>query len=131
MYKRQAFEPAAKPQRYLGDNEKSTLILLSDTAGARFRLTFGGHDSVRMPLIVDAAEFIGVKSSKARGKRLTPYTLQEVEEIEPREGVEAEAPEAPEADTTDAEETFEERSDEVIRDEINGQQRIELPSDEE
>ncbi len=129
--KRFAFEPAAKPQRYLGDNEKSTLILLSDTAGARFRLTFGGHDSVRMPLIVDAAEFIGVKSSKARGKRLTTYTLQEVEEIEPREGVEAEAPEAPEADTTDAEETFEERSDEVIRDEINGQQRIELPSDEE
>ena len=129
--KRFAFEPAAKPQRYLGDKEKSTLILLSDTAGARFRLTFGGHDSVRMPLIVDAAEFIGVKSSKARGKRLTTYTLQEVEEIEPREGVEAEAPEAPEADTTDAEETFEERSDEVIRDEINGQQRIELPSDEE
>lgn len=129
--KRFAFEPAAKPQRYLGDNEKSTLILLSDTAGARFKLTFGGHDSVRMPLIVDAAEFIGVKSSKARGKRLTTFTLQEVEEIEPREGVEAEAPEVPEADTTDAEETFEERSDEVIRDEINGQQRIELPSDEE
>jgi len=128
--KRFAFEPAAKPQRYLGDNEQSTLILLSDTAGARFKLTFGGHDSVRTPQIVDAAEFIGVKSAKARGKRLTTYTLEAVEEIEPREGVEAETPERPAPESDIIEEVFEERSDEVVRDEINGQQRIQLSPDE-
>ncbi len=69
--KRFPFEPSAKHQRFIGENEASTMILLTDTPGARFRVTFGGNDSYREPIEIDAAEFIGVKSFKAKGKRLT------------------------------------------------------------
>ena len=38
--KRFEFEPSTRHLRYLGENEKSSLILLSDTPGARFRVSF-------------------------------------------------------------------------------------------
>ncbi|MDE7376244.1 MAG: DNA gyrase/topoisomerase IV subunit A, partial [Muribaculaceae bacterium] len=103
--KRFAFEPTAKPQRYLGDNEKSTLILLSDTPGARFRLTFGVPDAFREPIEVDATDFIGVKSLKARGKRLTMWTLANVEEIDPRPDAAEEIDETSDPDLPDAPQT--------------------------
>lgn len=127
--KRFAFEPTVKPQRYLGDNEKSTLILLSDTPGARFRLTFGVPDAFREPVEVDATEFIGVKSLKARGKRLTMWTMANVEEIEPCPDATEEADEVPsDSDTPidpEPDDTLEpDRSNEDIRDELTGQQRL-------
>ena len=122
--KRFTFEPSARPQRFVGDDERSTLILLSDTPGARFSLTFGGHDSFREPMTVDAVDFIGVKSFKARGKRLTTWEIGDITEIEPREMPE---PELPEDETTAEDEDSlvePDRSDDEIRDEINGQERL-------
>ena len=83
--KRFTFEPSAKLQRYLGENAKSSLILLTDEQGARFEVKFGGADEFREPLIIDAIDFIAVKSFKAKGKRVTTYTIDSVTEIEPRE----------------------------------------------
>ncbi|MCC8112511.1 MAG: DNA gyrase/topoisomerase IV subunit A [Bacteroidales bacterium] len=123
--KRFKLEPSVKPQRYLGENEKSSLILLTDTLGARFRLTFGKPDDFREPMEIDAWEFIGEKSSKARGKRLTTWALANVEEIEPSQ-IE-EMPAAPEADLSDdnAEDgDTPDISDEDLRDQINGQQKL-------
>jgi topoisomerase-4 subunit A len=115
-------------QRYLGENPKSTLIALSDNAGARFQLTFGGADDYREPLIVDAAEFIAVKSFKAKGKRLTTFNLASVTELEPRELTpdEEDLPiDEGETDNEADDEPIEpDRSDDEVRDEINGQQRI-------
>ncbi len=88
--KRFTFEPSVKKQRYLGENPASRLIVLSDAAGARFRIAFGGADSHREPLELDAAEFIAVKSFKAKGKRLTSFTLGEITELEPNPEVPAE-----------------------------------------
>ncbi|MCM1022157.1 MAG: DNA gyrase/topoisomerase IV subunit A [Muribaculum sp.] len=126
--KRFEFEPSAKRTRFIGENGASSLILLSDTAGCRLKVTFGGSDSFREPQIVDAAEFIAVKSSKARGKRLTTFIIESVEEIEPNpeQSVEEEASEIinPETTETDTGETAVEQSDDEVRDEINGQQRI-------
>ena len=34
-------------------------------------------------LIVEASDFVGVKSFKAKGKRLTTYTVGEIMELEP------------------------------------------------
>lgn len=70
-------------------------------------------------------DFIAVKSLKARGKRLTTYTVDKVEELEPREveDVEEDDTEAILPDEEPATES-EERSDDEVRDEINGQQRI-------
>ena len=89
--KRFTFEDNAKRQRYVGDDEKSTLILLTDNENPRFEVRFGGADAHRQPLEIDADEFIGVKSFKARGKRLTTFELGEVVELEPEVEEEAEA----------------------------------------
>lgn len=124
--KRFTFEPTAKRQRYLGENEKSTLIVLTDALGARFEVKFGGGDAFREPIIIDAMDFIAVKSLKAKGKRLTNYVIDSVTELEPREVVEEEAPSEDDTDSNDANQTPEEpeKSDDEVRDEINGQQRI-------
>ncbi|MBD5250884.1 MAG: DNA gyrase/topoisomerase IV subunit A [Barnesiella sp.] len=128
--KRFTFESAARPQRFLGDNEKSSLILLSDAPGARILLTFGGDDAFRGTLEVIASEFVAVKSFKAKGKRLTTFTLESVTELEPVAIEEPEDVEAVEADDTVADEGEDdpniepERSDDEVRDELTGQQRL-------
>ncbi len=121
--KRFRFEASAKRQRYLTDSERSTLIALSDNRGARFRVTFAGGDEFREPLEVDAEEFIGLKSFKARGKRLTTYTIGEVEELEPKEMPVEETP-AVENIAEEPASDFVEQSDDEIRDELTGQQRL-------
>ena len=123
--KRFHFEPSPRKQRYLGENEASSLIALSNNAGAMFRVTFGAPDDFRDPLTVDAEEFIGVKSFKARGKRLTTYTIAAVEELEPKEMPDsaAEAVEDIENATETVPET-EDSSDDEVRDELTGQQRL-------
>ncbi len=125
--KRFTFEPTAKKQRFLGENEKSSLIILSDALGARVEVKFGGGDEFRGSMVIDAVEFIGVKSFKAKGKRISNYTIDSIVEIEPRE---VEITEGTEPDNIDSGEVSEdemiepERSDDEVRDEINGQQRI-------
>ena len=123
--KRFTFEPTNKRQRFLGENENSTLIALSDAPGARFEVTFGGGDAFRGTMEIDAMEFIAVKSYKAKGKRISNFEIASIIEIEPREIEETEIDEADnvaELDDTDVIEP--DRSDDEVRDEINGQQRI-------
>ncbi len=124
--KRFVFEATARKQRFAGETDKSRVILLTDTAGAVFRVTFGAPDDFREPMEVHATEFIGVKRYTAKGKRLTTWVLADVEETEPDELPQAEEP-SEEADTAAAEESetlIEERSDDEVRDEINGQERL-------
>lgn len=124
--KRFTFEPAAKRTRFLGDNEKSSLILLSDTNGCRLEVTFGGGDAFREPLIITASEFIAVKSYKAKGKRLTTFEIADVKEIEPLETDvdDAEVEPVDDVEVVSDGPVEPDRSDDEVRDEINGQQRI-------
>lgn len=122
--KRFTFEPSAKKQRFLGENEKSTLILLSDAPGTRVEVTFGGDDEWRGTMMIDAMEFIGVKSFKAKGKRVSNFAIASIVEIEPREIEPAEPEDVIEPEEPQREEIEPERSDDEVRDEINGQQRI-------
>ncbi|MGM9801710.1 MAG: DNA gyrase/topoisomerase IV subunit A [Candidatus Limisoma sp.] len=124
--KRFAFEATAKKQSFIGENADSQLLLLSDKKYPRFRVTFGGADEFREPLVVDAEEYIGEKSFKAKGKRLTTFTVGNIEEIEPREVPEEEIETVPEVDIQPAEVI---KSDDVInqndvRDELTGQMRL-------
>ena len=122
--KRFVFEAATKKQRWLGENVANRLVALSDHAGARFEITFGGNDDFREPLIVDAARFIAVKSIKAKGKRLTTYQIGRVTELEPDTTVEEnegnETPEEPGNDFMPEPD----RPDDEVRDEITGQRRL-------
>lgn len=81
--KRFKFEANVRPQRFVGGDEGGDILLLSDRPDARLLLTFGDADGVRPPVEIDAEEFISVKSFKAKGKRLTQYTLAAIEDITP------------------------------------------------
>ena len=138
--KRFTFEPSAKTQRYLGENEKSQLLLLSDEPGLRVEVTFGGADSFRPAMEVVAKDFIAVKSFKAKGKRLTTFEIDTITELEPVSTDENDDDD----ETSGSENTAStdgngdnpgdqpsgtpaiepERSDDEIRDELTGQQRL-------
>lgn len=81
--KRFTFESGSKHQNFLGENKESRLILLTDQVFPRLQVRFGGEDAFREPLEVDAESFIGLKSFKAKGKRLTTWQIEGVEELEP------------------------------------------------
>lgn len=100
--KRFCFEQSSKRQNFLGENKQSELLLLTSETYPRVNVVFGGHDSFREPMIVDAEEFVGVKSFKAKGKRLTTFSVDKIEELEPiiREEVQ---PETVDEETNDEE----------------------------
>ena len=81
--KRFCFEQSTKRQNFLGENKQNELLLLTSETYPRINIVFGGHDSFREPMIVDAGEFVGVKSFKAKGKRLTTFAVDKIEELEP------------------------------------------------
>ncbi len=81
--KRFTFEATSRKQNYLGENKSNKLILLTDEFYPRLEVVFDGHDSFREPLVIDVDEFIGVKSFKAKGKRITTFTIDTVNELEP------------------------------------------------
>lgn len=83
--KRFMLEGSKRKQNYVGENPNSRLVFLTDEPYPRFRITFGGNDSFRDPMEVDAAEFIAVKGFKAKGKRLTMWTVDKIEQLEPLE----------------------------------------------
>lgn len=75
--KRFTFDESARHQRFVGETDKSSLILLTDQKAPVLNLIF--DDPARVPLEIDAVEFIGVKSFKAKGKRLTTLALKDIE----------------------------------------------------
>ncbi|MDR0333429.1 MAG: DNA gyrase/topoisomerase IV subunit A [Dysgonamonadaceae bacterium] len=123
--KRFTFETSDKMVNFLGDNPESKLFLLTDTVFPRIKAIFGGNDSFRESLEIEAVDFIGVKSYKAKGKRISTYAVTEIEELEPTR-----FPEEPEEETMkveiEAEGDEEQISDSNLRDEILGQTRLEF-----
>ena len=81
--KRFLMDASKRPQNYLGDNTDNQLLLLTDTPYPNIRVTFGGADSVRPPMEIDAEQFVGVKGYKAKGKRIATWQVEKVEELEP------------------------------------------------
>ncbi|WP_319499722.1 DNA gyrase/topoisomerase IV subunit A [uncultured Draconibacterium sp.] len=76
-------EPEGKLIRFIGDNTDNKLISLTWVHYPRLELTFGGKNAERENEIIEVAEFIGVKSWKAKGKRLSNYEVDNIKEIEP------------------------------------------------
>ena len=81
--KRFTLDASTRKQNCLGESKENRLIWLSETPYPRIQVMFGGDDAFREPLVIEADEFIAVKSYKARGKRLTTYTIDEIIELEP------------------------------------------------
>ncbi len=123
--KRFMFEESKKKQSFLGENPDSKLILLTDTPYPRLELTFSEPDTFRGPLELDAEEYIGVKGFKAKGKRLTTFSLDQVRELEPtRFPNPEEEEEAVDEELEEVKDPDEGKSDGDIRDEITGQLKL-------
>ena len=122
--KRFQLEISQRPQSLLGENAKSQLASISDADFPRFEVVFGGHDAHRGALEVDAESFIGVKSFKARGKRLTTFEVKTINELEPLRFAEKEEDDLPDENNEDFEneesknEALENDSEESVKKEI-------------
>ena len=81
--KRFILEESEKPQCFINEDAESKLISLTEVEYPRFEIYFGGKHKGRDNEIIEVAEFIGVKSYKAKGKRMTSYMVENIQEIEP------------------------------------------------
>lgn len=81
--KRFQMEANKRHQNFIGDNPNSKMVLLTDITFPRILITYGGADVSRGTEEVDAEQFVGVKGFKAKGKRLTTWTVDKIEELEP------------------------------------------------
>ena len=124
--KRFLLDATKRKQNFLGENPSSQLILLTDVPYPRIQVTYGGADEYRGSEEIDVEQFVGVKSYKAKGKRLTTWQLESVVELEPTrfpeppaEPEEPESQEAPENLDPDAG-----KSQQQIIDEMTGQQSL-------
>lgn len=68
---------------FIGEFAENKLISTTWAGHPRLELNFGGKNEGREPEIIDVDEFIGVKSFKAKGKRLSIYEISQVKELEP------------------------------------------------
>ena len=124
--KRFLLEATARKQNFVGDNPKSRLILLTDEAYPRVEIVFGGNDTFREPLVLDAEEFVAVKGFKAKGKRISSYEVDSVNELEPTRFATPEAEASPIVSTDEEleSEPTDEQSTADILDEITGQMKL-------
>jgi topoisomerase-4 subunit A len=81
--KRFTLEESEKPQCFINEDPESKLVSMTEVEYPRFEIHFGGKHKTRESEIIEVAEFIGIKSHKAKGKRLTSFLVENIEEIEP------------------------------------------------
>ena len=122
--KRFPFEASARKLNFMGENKQSQLILLTDIVYPRIQVNFGGNDSFREALEIDAEEFIGIKSYKAKGKRITTFTVENINELEPIRFPEEDEPSEEENEEPIVEDPDHGKSDSDILDELTGQMKL-------
>ena len=89
--KRFALENSEKTQFFLDEGAPMRFVAITYRRGATLEVIFGGQNAQRPTEMIDVDEFIGIKSHRAKGKRITTYevdTLRFIEPDEPEEEVE-------------------------------------------
>ena len=139
--KRFRLEAAVRVQNFMGEMPAENVLLVTDTVYPRILVTLGGSDAFREPIEVDAEQYIGIKSFKAIGKRITTLHIANVEELEPTrfpEEVSSEPIDGGEENPNDSEgsegpegsepssDPFEGKSQQDVADEMNGQLRLDF-----
>ncbi len=81
--KRFIFEESDRLQCFIADSEGSKLVSLTEVEYPRLEISFGGKNEGRRNEIIEVANFIGVKSFRAKGKRLSNYSVTDIRELEP------------------------------------------------
>ena len=107
----------------MGENKNSRLILLTGEYYPRLEVVFGGHDAFRDPMVIEADDFIAIKGFKAKGKRLTTYTIDTINELEPTRQPEPVVQPEPEEEPEILDPDYG-KSESDIRDELTGQMKL-------
>ncbi|TCN73249.1 DNA gyrase/topoisomerase IV subunit A [Acetobacteroides hydrogenigenes] len=81
--KRCSLEASDRPSELVGEHKASYIVEVNDDDYPQLEVTFGGANASRPAEHIDVDEFIGVKSSKAKGKRVSTYEVGKLEFIEP------------------------------------------------
>ncbi|HNX80219.1 MAG TPA: DNA gyrase/topoisomerase IV subunit A, partial [Prolixibacteraceae bacterium] len=68
---------------FIGENKDNKLVSATWVRYPRLEIEFGGKHHDRENEIIEVAEFIGIKSWKAKGKRLSNYQVENIRELEP------------------------------------------------
>jgi len=100
--KRFEIEDTSKYISLIGENQKSKLTAISDEKFPQVEIIFGGKHAGRDPEIIDVEEFIAIKGIKAKGKRLTTFTVKKIQFIEPLEKEPTEEPEPEPTEPSDS-----------------------------
>ena len=79
--KRFTAELSDKMQDFLDPEDR--FVCMTERAGAKLEITYKGAHASRPADLVDVDEFVGVKSHRAKGKRLTTYEVDTLRMIEP------------------------------------------------
>jgi len=83
--KRFKIEESSKYVSFIPEAEGSKLLKINDDRFPQLCLSFGGKHANREMEYIDVDEFIGVKGYKAKGKRISNYTIDMMEFVEPLE----------------------------------------------
>lgn len=89
--KRFQLEISEKDQLIIGEHQESKLISISEDKYPQFSVNFSGKHKSRETEIINAHEFIAVKSYKARGKRISTFEIGKFDWLEPLEITEPES----------------------------------------
>ena len=115
--KRFLMEATPKKNTFVDEHKDSCMTLLTCEAYPLIQINFGGGDSFREPLVIDAEEFALIKGFKAIGKRVTNFEIASFEELEPTRHPESEVTEQP--DEAEAADEAIETPDEPIGEQLN------------
>ena len=94
--KRFQLEMSEKMLSFLEEDNSMEFVAITDKQGATLVVTYKGAQATRPADEVDVDSFIGIKSHRAKGKRITTYDVDTLQFIEPEE------PEVDEESSADA-----------------------------
>ncbi|MBR5138040.1 MAG: DNA gyrase/topoisomerase IV subunit A [Alistipes sp.] len=88
--KRFQLEASEKMQSFLDEDNTMEFVAITSAEGATLKVEYTGAHATRPADEVDVDSFIGVKSHRAKGKRITTYQVASLTFIEPEPQPEAE-----------------------------------------
>ncbi|WP_302385635.1 DNA gyrase/topoisomerase IV subunit A [uncultured Alistipes sp.] len=91
--KRFTAETSDRLQAFL--DEDADFVCVTDCRGAQLEIAYKGAHATRPADLVDVDEFVGVKSHRAKGKRLTTYDVAALRFVEPELPPEPDGEEVP------------------------------------
>ncbi len=108
--KRFNIELSDRLQSYLDEEGTTRFICRTGRLGAQLEITYAGAQASRPAEQMDVDSFVGVKSHRAKGKRITTYEVNTLRFIEP---IEAEPDEAESTEPTPAQQSVDKEAEAV------------------